>query len=524
MVEHLSDAALAKLPYILFSLYAPRLVIITTPNHAFNPYFPPPPSRSASNGDGKTTTSPASRDEDGHLFPDPTGKTRRVFRDATHTLEWTPEEFRAWCDQLLKTHASDYQVSIGGVGSLAAYWATAAAADDGIPFPPPSLALHPELVDHPACTSLPSEPDQFFATQVAVFKRQYSGEPERSPRSARPTPLPFFSPSSAPTSLPTSPGASISSLPPASPNTAATATAIPPPKPEHERVSVTIHEAHPSTLESPPASLATLRDVIEAVFLSAGRGDQLSLADLWRIGGEAEIGLRTTAQGLVGRVVDALVGTATAVPDAGPFPPTPGEDDERDLDPAALRGPTDDEGEGEGVGAGAGADEFVLSVDETKRGLEALQVRWLVYDEAYRAYRAALEMAQEEGRGLLESTHDGDVELDDDEQDDEQNSTALNGGGGGADEGVLALDERALDEPVQFEAAPAAAPPPRATWGSTEPVQSDTAPGATWRGEPLGPAPAPPPSTGSWTRFADPAGTGDKGEKPQLASWAEDDW
>jgi hypothetical protein len=512
VVEHLSDAALAKLPYILFSLYAPRLVIITTPNHAFNPYFPPLPSRSASNGDGKTTTSSASRDEDGHLFPDPTGKTRRVFRDATHTLEWTPEEFRAWCDQLLKTHASDYQVSVAGVGSLAAYWAPA----DGIPFPPPSLALHPELVDHPACTSLPSEPDQFFATQIAVFKRQYSGEPERSPRSARPTPLPFFSPSSAPTSLPTSPRDSVSSLPPASPNTAA--TSLPPPKPEHELVSLTIHKAHESTLDPQPASLATLRDVIEAVFLSAGRGDQLSLADLWRIGGDAEIGLRATAQGQVGRVVDALVGTATAVPDAGGFPPTPGSDE--------SRGPTADEHEG--VGAGAGADEFVLSVDETKRGLEALQVRWLVYDEAHRAYRAtllAVAQQEEEEQALIESAQ-VDRELDDDEHDEEDYAMVSSGGGqAGAEEGVLALDERALDEPVQFEVAAAAPPPVEATWGNTESVRSDAVPPATWGTAPLGPAPPLPTSTGSWNRSANPAGTGEETEgKPELASWAEDDW
>lgn len=298
---------------------------------------------------------------------------------------------------------------------------------------------------------------------------------------------------------------------------------------------MTIHEAHESTRTSQPASLATLRDVIEAVFLSAGRGDQLSLADLWRIGGEAEIGLRATAQGQVGRVVDALVGTATAVPDAGVFPPTPGPDESCDLELAASRGRTDVEGEGEGEGVGAGADEFVLSVDETKRGLEALQVRWLVYDEAYRAYRATLlavaqqEEEEEEEQALLFESYEDEG----DEHDEGQYSTALNGGGGGggrgADEGVLALDERALDEPVQFEAAaaaPGAPPPSRAASWATEPNQSDAAaPRATWGREPLGPAPPPPPSTGSWTRSAEPAATGGREEKPELAaSWAEDDW
>ncbi|GAA5982876.1 hypothetical protein JCM10908_006819 [Rhodotorula pacifica] len=465
VIEHLSEAALAKLPYILFSLYAPRLVIITTPNHAFNPYFPPPAS-SPSNG-----KSPLVHEEDGHLFPDPTGRTNRVFRDATHTLEWTPEEFRSWCDGLLKTHASDYEVTIGGVGSLAAYWSPSL---EGIPFPPPSLSLHPEMATHPACTVLPAEPDQFFATQVAVFKRQYSGEAERSPRSARPTPLPFFSPSSAPTELPPSPGASVSSLPPQLPSSSSSckvAKPLPAPKPEHELIIAATHPAHPSTRDSPPPSLSIIREVIEAVFLSVGEGDQLSLADLWRIGGDNEIGLRVAAQGLVGRVVDALVGSPTAVPDACEILA-----DDADPDTSAE--------ELSATNEGAGAEEFVLSLDETKTGLDALRIRWLEYDEAYRTYRLALDAARKE-RALLEAEED--------EQDEEEATRTDDADGGQGEEGVLALDERPLDEPVQLETP-------------------------SWGGTPYGP-PQPASTAAAWTL---PKEEGE--EKPILASWDEDDW
>ncbi|GAA5876238.1 hypothetical protein JCM3774_002333 [Rhodotorula dairenensis] len=495
VVEHLSPAALAKLPYILFSLYAPRLVIITTPNHAFNAYFPALAS-APTNRNGKSAYS-AEDDSGGHLFPDPTGRTNRVFRDATHTLEWTPEEFRAWCDGLLETHASDYKVSISGVGSLAAYWAPTGTGSP--PFPPPSLAVHPALADHPACVALPAEPDRFFATQVAVFERQYSGEPERSPRSARPTPLPFFSPSSAPpTSLPPdSPTACLSA--PRSPTTAVQGAApLVVPKPQHELVCALTLRAHPSTRDLPsPPSLAVIREVIEAVFLSEGKGDQLSLADLWRIGGDAEIGLRAIAQGQVGRVVDALVGSPTAVPDVGLVRSddlseagTPEAGDQRTVD----RDDRDDCHDGGGKRAG-GADEFVLLVDETKRGLDALLVRWLEYQESYRTYLAALAVVQQD-RSLLPA-----LDVHEDDRDDDETTTLKEAPYEGSAEGVLAFDERALDESVGGEQAPTAA------WGRAPAVSPVAAPSAEAWTEPL--------ATGAATVSA---------ERGKWASWDEDPW
>lgn len=500
VVEHLSPAALAKLPHVLFSLYAPRLVIITTPNHAFNAYFPapaPPPNRN-----GKSAQL---GEEDGaHLFPDPTGRTNRVFRDATHMLEWTPEDFRAWCDGLLETHASDYTVSISGVGSLAAYW----APHGDLPFPPPSLAVHPALADHPACVALPAQPDRFFATQIAVFERQYSCEPERSSRSARPTPLPFFSPSSAPAPLPEAPpgvaGSSSNALLPSQTDGGPAALVPAAAKPAHELVCAVTLRAYPSTRER-PASLAVVREVIEAVFLSEGNGAELSLADLWRIGGDAEIGLRAIAQGQVGRVVDALVGSPTAVPDVSVASSLGDNLSDESARPETEGQQTvdvdDDDNAGEGEeGTGAGPDEFVLSVDTTQRGMKALRIRWLGYEESFRTFRAALRVVRQDPT-LVDpgAAAAGTTTLEKEEEDVPEE---------GGDEGVLALDERPLDEPVGAEGRPTTMTAP--TW--------DRAP--TF-------GPAPPPSMDTWTRSLTSEAVTDTtpaGQGQVVASWDEDDW
>lgn len=365
MIEHLSEAALAKLPSVLFSLYSPRLVVITTPNHAFNPYFVRPAKAKPASPD-----SDEAQGEEAHLFPDPTGRTKRVFRDARHTLEWTPEEFRAWCDEVVATHAGDYEVEMSGVGSLASYYGTPLGHD--IAFPPPALDLHPELAEHPACTAVPSAPQEFFATQIAVFRRQYSGVAERSSRSARPTPLPFFSPSSETVPDPTtSPGAS----------TGASRS----PSKKHDLVISAVHPSDPRTHDPPPA-LASLRRAIKAVFLANRSGDELALSDLWRIGRDPEIDLRRLAQGQVGRVVDALVGCATASLEA-------------------LDGPEDANTEEEEQDDQRGAGRFVLAVDQDHKGLGALRVRWLDYDEALEAHEAAvdrLEQQQQQQRERLD--------------------------------------------------------------------------------------------------------------------------
>ncbi|GAA6006730.1 hypothetical protein JCM11491_003161 [Sporobolomyces phaffii] len=207
IIEHLTEAALSKLPNLLFNVYSPRLVVITTPNHAFNPYFPPP--------DPSTPSSSAS--EPSTLFPDPTRRTERVFRDPTHLFEFTPDEFETWCRRALADCGStdEYTLSFTGVGSLAAYYADSGGVP---PSPPPSLAFHPALASAYAdAYAVPARPDTFYATQVAVFEKKFSHEAERSPRSARPVPLPFFSssttdpPSSSGSPLPLSPSNSLAS-------------------------------------------------------------------------------------------------------------------------------------------------------------------------------------------------------------------------------------------------------------------------------------------------------------------------
>ncbi|GAA5883010.1 hypothetical protein JCM16303_006788 [Sporobolomyces ruberrimus] len=186
VIEHMPTSALSKLPNLLFNVYSPRLIIITTPNHLFNPYFPPP--------------SPTGYVDESHLFPDPTHRTNppRVFRDPTHLFEFTPDEFREWCQEILDStgNTEEYSLSFKGVGSLSSYYSSTSS----IPFPPPSLSLHHEaLKDHQFMKEPIRDPSKFYATQIAVFEKKFSNESERSPRSARPVPLPFFTTSSSTT-------------------------------------------------------------------------------------------------------------------------------------------------------------------------------------------------------------------------------------------------------------------------------------------------------------------------------------
>lgn len=85
---------------MILGVYSPRIVVVTTPNHEFNPYF----------------ISSSTEEADQNRFPDPTGNTRRVFRDDDHQFEWTQEEFRTWAEAA--ADAEGYQVTFTGVGSL----------------------------------------------------------------------------------------------------------------------------------------------------------------------------------------------------------------------------------------------------------------------------------------------------------------------------------------------------------------------------------------------------------------------
>ncbi|GAA5927085.1 hypothetical protein JCM3775_002442 [Rhodotorula graminis] len=341
VIEHLSESALSRVPNLLFSVYKPRLVIITTPNHAFNPYFPAPSSLHWSDRPtwSRSALPPPSSAEDhpSHLFPDPTGRTKRVFRDETHTLEWTPDEFRSWCADALRSAGAerDYDVEYSGVGSLEAYYR---GVEGGVPFPPPALALHPALAEHPLCTSPIDAPERFFATQIAVFRRRdgaatslgaaASGEEQRQAQQDK------EEEERVSRSLHVSPINTYSPLPPLdSPLATSTSPRLPSasPRAPHALVAASTLLAHPAAALPPPATAAeraTLRDAVRATFCAARRGPVLSVEEVWRMGdralplvddglaatdededaeGRSSESLRVLARGTIGAVVDALV-------------------------------------------------------------------------------------------------------------------------------------------------------------------------------------------------------------------------
>jgi len=126
-------------------------------------------------------------------------------------FEFTPEEFKIWCKDALKQTGStdEYDLEFTGVGTLSSYYGSSAEKKKNLPFPPPSISLHPALHNDPHSIHPISRPQEFYATQIAIFKKKFSNESERSPRSARPVPLPFFSPPLSSTLLPTEQNATI---------------------------------------------------------------------------------------------------------------------------------------------------------------------------------------------------------------------------------------------------------------------------------------------------------------------------
>ena len=107
-IEHLHDEDLSKFAPILLGVYHPRLLLITTPSYTFNARFTAP-------ADGAP---PVPSDEDLGVrdggFPDPTRRTRRVFRHPDHKFEWTIREFEEWCTTTARKWG--YTVHASGVG------------------------------------------------------------------------------------------------------------------------------------------------------------------------------------------------------------------------------------------------------------------------------------------------------------------------------------------------------------------------------------------------------------------------
>ncbi|KAH7926087.1 hypothetical protein BV22DRAFT_1009925 [Leucogyrophana mollusca] len=96
VVEHLPEDILAEFGPVLLGLYQPRLFLITTPSYDFNARFSPPDI------------------ERPEGYPDPTGRTSRIFRHHDHKFEWTVVEFTEWCQGVASEWG--YSVDVGAIG------------------------------------------------------------------------------------------------------------------------------------------------------------------------------------------------------------------------------------------------------------------------------------------------------------------------------------------------------------------------------------------------------------------------
>ncbi|KAF5327146.1 hypothetical protein D9619_004099 [Psilocybe cf. subviscida] len=83
VIEHLPPNIFPAFAPMLLGVYHPEFLLITTPSYTFNARFTAPDAP------------PSARKG----FPDPTGRTDRIFRHDDHKFEWTREEFTAWCNE-----------------------------------------------------------------------------------------------------------------------------------------------------------------------------------------------------------------------------------------------------------------------------------------------------------------------------------------------------------------------------------------------------------------------------------------
>ncbi|KAJ7067132.1 hypothetical protein C8F01DRAFT_1120393 [Mycena amicta] len=101
VIEHLPPDILPALAPMLLGVYNPRRLLITTPSYTFNARFTHPSAPRAQRAR--------------QAFPDPTGRTDRIFRHPDHKFEWTIPEFHEWCREVAKEW--DYELEeMGGVG------------------------------------------------------------------------------------------------------------------------------------------------------------------------------------------------------------------------------------------------------------------------------------------------------------------------------------------------------------------------------------------------------------------------
>lgn len=127
VIEHLNPDMLAKIPEILFGIYQPRLVIISTPNAEFNVHF----------DDLKYGTS------------------KSTFRHWDHKFEWTRAEFETWYGFLYKgLRMSLLDTDIQFCSTVLGSWLTNLANTD---------SAHRYISSHTSLQSSPASiPDQAF--------------------------------------------------------------------------------------------------------------------------------------------------------------------------------------------------------------------------------------------------------------------------------------------------------------------------------------------------------------------------
>lgn len=83
---------------VLLGVYHPFKFLVTTPSYTFNARF----------------TSPNAHSSVRNGFPDPTGRTNRIFRHHDHKFEWTISEFEEWCTSSARRWG--YNVKMSDVG------------------------------------------------------------------------------------------------------------------------------------------------------------------------------------------------------------------------------------------------------------------------------------------------------------------------------------------------------------------------------------------------------------------------
>ncbi|RDB26089.1 Small RNA 2'-O-methyltransferase [Hypsizygus marmoreus] len=98
VIEHLPPEIFPAFAPVLLGIYHPRLFLITTPSYTFNARFTAPEAP------------PSARQG----YPDPTGRTDRIFRHSDHKFEWTTGEFDAWCRDVAAEWG--YAVDVSSIG------------------------------------------------------------------------------------------------------------------------------------------------------------------------------------------------------------------------------------------------------------------------------------------------------------------------------------------------------------------------------------------------------------------------